>query len=332
MISLPALITDFFITHLPKERGASSHTIIAYRDALKMFLSFAATHRCCTVDRLLFEDISVEVILQFLTHLENDRQNSARSRNARLAALHSFFRYASSREPAIALSCQRVLSIPFKKTSKQTLGYLTEEEVKSLLDHIERDTVNGERDYVLIALLYDTGARVQELLNIRPSDLQLDRPAFVRITGKGRRQRICPLLPQTARLIARFLADQKRTIDDDGPCFLNRYGQSLSRHGVRYLLKKYIAVSRQDTPRLGRPGISPHTLRHAKAMHLLQAGLPLVTIKDVLGHADIKSTEVYVSTDLEMRRKALEKVGTPSKARKPPNTPAPDLLKWLESL
>ena len=332
MISLPTLITDFFITHLASERGASSHTVIAYRDALKMLLSFAARLRCRTVDRLRFEDLSVEVILQFLTHLENDRQNSVRSRNARLAALHSFFRYASSREPALALSCQRMLAIPFKKTTTRTLGYLTDEEMKSLLGHIDRDTVNGERDYVLIALLYDTGARVQELLNLRSSDLRLERPAFVRITGKGRRERICPLLPQTARLVGRFLAEQKRAIDDDSPCFLNRYGQRLSRHGVRYLLKKYIAVTRQDTPRIGRPGISPHTLRHTKAMHLLQAGLPLITIKDVLGHADIKSTEVYVETDLEMRRKALEQVGTPSKARRSRNTLAPDLLKWLESL
>lgn len=332
MISLPALITDFFITHLARERGASSHTVIAYRDALKMLLSFAARLRCCTVDRLRFEDLSVEVTLQFLTHLENDRQNSVRSRNARLAALHSFFRYASSREPALALSCQRMLAIPFKKTTTRTLGYLTDEEMKSLLDHIDRDAVNGERDYVLIALLYDTGARVQELLNLRPSDLRLERPAFVRISGKGRRERICPLLPQTARLVGRFLAEQKRAIEDDGSCFLNRYGQRLSRHGVRYLLKKYIAVTRQDTPRIGRPGISPHTLRHTKAMHLLQAGLPLITIKDILGHADVKSTEVYVETDLEMRRKALEQVGTPSKARRSRNTLAPDLLKWLESL
>ena len=332
MISLPALITDFFITHLIRERGASNHTVSAYRDALKMLLSFAARLLCCTVDRLRFEDLSAEVILQFLTHLENDRQNNVRSRNARLAALHSFFRYASCREPALALSCQRILAIPFKKTTKRTLGYLTDEELKSLLSHIDRDTVNGERDYVLLALLYDTGARVQELLNLRPSDLRLERPAFVKITGKGRRERICPLLPQTARLVRRFLTEQKRAIEDDGPCFLNCYGQKMSRHGVRYLLKKYIDATCQDTPRIARPGISPHTFRHTKAMHLLQAGLPLITIKDILGHVDIKSTEIYVETNLEMRRKALELTGTPSKTRKPRNILTPDLIKWLESL
>ena len=331
MNTLSTLITDFFIPHLARERNASQHTVAAYRDAIKMLLSFAARFQGRTVDRLCFSDLSVEVVLQFLNHLETDRGNTIRSRNARLAALHSFFRYAMSREPALASSCQRLLAIPFKKCTRPTLGYLTEDELKSLLDQVDREAVNGERDYVLLALLYDTGARVQELLNLKPSDFRLQRPALVRITGKGRKERICPLLPQTARLVDRFIAETGRA-EDGGPCFVNRYGQTLSRHGVRYLLKKYLAAAHKETPRMGRPGISPHTLRHTKAMHLLQAGLPLITIKDILGHADIKSTEIYVETDLEMRRKALERVGTPSKARKSRKTLAPDLLKWLESL
>lgn len=331
MNSLFFLITDFFMTHLANERRASRHTVVAYRDAFRMLLPFAARLHGRAVNRLCFTDLSVEVILQFLNYLENNRRNTARSRNARLAALHSFFRFAMSREPALASSCQRMLAIPFKKTTRRTLGYLTEEEIKSLLDHVDRNTVNGERDYVLLALLYDTGARVQELLNLKPSDFRLERPAFVRITGKGRKERICPLLPQTARLVGRFIAEQ-RPAADDSPCFVNRYGRALSRHGVRYLLRKHLSVASQKTPGMNRPGISPHTLRHTKAMHLLQAGLPLVTIKDILGHADIKSTEIYVETDLEMRREALEQVGGPSKARKRHKSLGPDLLKWLESL
>jgi site-specific recombinase XerD len=330
MISLFALITDFFTTYLVRERSASSHTVLAYRDAFKMLLSFAARFHGRTVDRLGFGDLSVEVIFQFLNHLEKERGNSVRSRNARLAALHSFFRYAMGREPECASSCQRILAIPFKKAVRRTLGYLTEEEMKSLLNHVDRDAVNGERDYVLLALLYDTGARVQELLNLTPPDFSLERPAFVKITGKGRKERICPLLPQTARLVKGFIVEAG--ITEDAPCFVNHCGQALSRHGVRYLLKKHLEIARQEMPRLGRPSISPHTLRHAKAMHLLQAGLPLVTIKDILGHADIKSTEIYAETNLEMRRKALEQVGTPSKARKPRKKLSPDLLKWLESL
>lgn len=329
MISFSTLITDFFMAHLGKERNASRHTVTAYRDALKILLSFATRFHRRTVDRLSLQDLSVEVILEFLNHLEKERGNTVNSRNLRLTAIHSFFRYILSREPALASFCQRILAIPYKKTTRRTLGYLTEEEMKSLLAHVDRTAIRGERDYVLLALLYDTGARVQELLNTKPCDFRLESPAFVRITGKGRRERLCPLLPQTARLVGHFMAEQGR---NDDPCFLNRDGHKLSRHGARYVLKKYLAIAQKETPPLGRSGISPHTLRHSKAMHLLQAGLPLITIKDILGHADIRSTEIYVETDLEMRRKALELVGTPSRAKKKDKPLSRDLLKWLESL
>jgi site-specific recombinase XerD len=330
-MTLFTLITDFFVTYLAAERDSSRHTVTAYRDAFKLLLSFTARLKDRTVDRLRFEDLSVEVILEFLNHLENDRRNTVSTRNVRLAAIHSFFRYVLGRDPALSALCHRVLAIPFKKSTRRVLGYLTEGEMKSLLAHIDRTTMDGERDYVLLALLYDTGARVQELLNTKPADFRLDSPAFVRITGKGRRERICPLLPQTARLVGRFLAEQERIVGDDGPCFMNRCGQKLSRHGARYLLKKHLAIAQQATPPLGRAGITPHTLRHTKAMHLLQAGLPLITIKDILGHADIKSTELYVQTDLSMKRDALERVGTPSRTKKSVK-PSQHLLKWLESL
>jgi len=166
----------------------------------------------------------------------------------------------------------------------------------------------------------------------RPIDFRLESPAFVRMSGKGRRERLCPLLPQTARLVALFVTEQGRHLEDSDPLFMNRSGQKLSRHGVRYLLRKYLARAQQKTPCMSRRGISPHTLRHSKAMHLLQSGLPLITIKDILGHADIKSTEVYVQADLEMKQKALELVGTPTTVRKAKASIAPDLLQWLESL
>lgn len=332
MTTLATLITGFFISHLGKERNVSRHTVTAYRDAFKMFLCFAARFHRRTVDRLSFEDLSVEVTLEFLNHLEKDRKNKINTRNVRLTAIHSFFRYALSREPAFASFCQRVLSIPYKKTARRTLGYLTEEEIESLLAHVDRSTADGERHYVLLALLYDTGARVQELLNTKPADFRLESPSFVRVTGKGAKERLCPLLPQTARLVSHFLAEQGRTREDDSPCFVNRYGQKLSRHGVRYILRKYLVLAREEIPPLGRPGISPHTLRHAKAMHLLQAGLPPITIKDILGHKDIKSTEVYVEANLEMKRKALERVGTPSRTKKKGKSLPRDLLSWLESL
>jgi site-specific recombinase XerD len=263
---LSTLVTDFFMVHLGKERNASRHTVMAYRDSLKMFLCFAARLRSRTIDRLELEDLSVEVVLEFLNYLEKDRGNTVHTRNLRLTAIHSFFRYALSREPAFASFCQRALAIPFKKTTRRTLGYLKEEEMKGLLAQVNRTAVRGERDYVLIALLYDTGARVQELLDLKPSAFRLEKPAFVRVTGKGRKERLCPLLPQTARLVSNFLAEQGH---EDRPCFLNRYGQQLSRHGVRYVLKKYLAVAQQEMPPLGRPGISPHSLRHYPASPIM---------------------------------------------------------------
>lgn len=326
------LITDFFVAHLASVRNVSQHTVMAYRDALKMLLRFAAHLQNRTVDRLRIEDLTGEVILEFLSHLETARRNSIRTRNARLAAIHSFFRYILSREPVLAALCQRVLAIPFKKATQIALGYLSEEEMKHLLSQVDRSRPDGERDYLLLALLYDTGARVQELLDLKPTDFRLESPAFVRITGKGRRERLCPLLPQTARLVARFLSEQRRSSEDNGPVFMNRSRQKLSRHGVRYLLKKYLAGGQQKIPSLSRRGISPHTLRHTKAMHLLQSGLPLITIKDILGHADLKSTEVYVQVDLEMKRKALECAGTPSRIRKSGRPIGSELLAWLESL
>ena len=330
--SLSTLITDFFIIYLADERKVSRHTVFAYRDTMKMLLSFAANFKNRTIDRLCIEDLSVDVILQFLSHLETARENSVRTRNARLAAIHSFYRYILSREPALSSFAQRVLTIPLKKTIHPVLGYLSEEEIKHILSQVDRSMIDGERDYVVLALLYDTGARIQELLDLRPTDFRFDSPAFVKITGKGRRERLCPLLPQTARLVASFLSEQRRLRKYKDTLFMNHCGQKLSRHGVRYILKKYLSGAQQKIPALGRCGISPHTLRHAKAMHLLQSGLHLITIKDIIGHADVKSTEIYVQIDLEMKRKALERTGTPSRVKKLRCPLAPDLIKLLESL
>jgi len=328
---LAPLVTAFFVRHLTAERNVSPHTIAAYRDTLKLFLRFArdAAHR--PVATLRLADLTPELILQFLTYLETTRRNTVRTRNSRLAALHSFFRYVLDGDPALATLCQRVLAIPVKKTTRPVLGYLTDAELAHVLAHVDRATPAGERDYLLLALLYDTGARIQELLDLAPQECRLAAPPFVRIRGKGRRERLCPILPQTGRLIARFLANTGRATDAATPLMLNRRGERLTRHGARYLLAKYLRRARASMATLTRTGISPHTLRHTKAMHLLQAGVPLVTIKDFLGHADMKSTEVYVQIDLGMKREALERVGSPASGPKGRRLPA-DLLAWLESL
>ena len=325
-------MTGFFVTHLAAERNVSRNTALAYRDAWKLFLRFAAEKHQRKVEALAIDDLTPEVVLAFLDGLEATRKNSIQTRNARLAAIHCFFRYVLGCEPFLAAICQRILKIPVKKTVRPALGYLSAEELEILLSQVDRSTRKGERDYLMLALLYDTGARIQELLDLKPADFHLLSPPFVRVLGKGRKERLCPLLPQTARLVSRFLETEGRTCEDDQPLVQNRRGQRLTRQGAGYLLKQYLHRAAKMVPTLSRPGISPHTLRHTKAMHLLQSGVPIITIKDVLGHADVKTTEVYVQTDPEMKRKALERAGTPSRGTRRSRKIAPDLLKWLESL
>lgn len=328
---LATLITAFFVRHLAAEHNASPHTAKAYRDALKLLLRFAADVCHRPIAALQFDDLTPDLILRFLTDLETTRRNTVRTRNARLAAIHSFFRYVLESHPECALGCHRVLAIPVKKTTRPLLGYLTDAELAHVLGQMDRTTIDGERDYLLLALLYDTGARIQELLDLTPSDVRFVAPAVVRLHGKGRRERLCPLLPQTARLVSRYLARVGRPLDDQSPLFRNRYGQPLKRHGARYLLMKYLDRARASMSSLHRSGISPHTIRHTKAMHLLQAGVPLITIKNFLGHADVKSTEVYVQIDVGMKREALALVGSPTTTA-PRARLSKDLLTWLESL
>jgi integrase/recombinase XerD len=288
------------------------------------------THRPAVF--LQVEDLTADRILQFLAQLETARHNTIRTRNARLAAIHCFFHYVFDTEPVLATLCQRILAIPMKKASRPVLGYLSDGELAHLLAQIDRTTVAGTRDYVLLALLYDTGARIQELLDVAPRDFRLAPPPFVRLRGKGRRERLCPLLPQTARLVTRFLSSAGRSADETTPLLQNRQAQRLTRHGARYLLTKYLKRAATSMPTLQRAHISPHTLRHTKAMHLLQAGVPLITIKDILGHVDVKSTEVYVQIDLEMKRDALTVTGSPTCLPSKRSRPPSDLLAWLESL
>jgi len=331
-LSLHELVTGFFVNHLAAHRNVSPHTAASYRDALKLFLQYAARVRHKTVDQLTLDDFDQPLALDFLSSLEQERGNAVRTRNQRLAALHSFFRYVMTRLPEQAERCQRLLSLPFKRSLKPTVSYLQTEELKHLLAQVETKTPAGRRDYVLLALLYDTGARVQELVDLCPSDLRLESPAFVRLTGKGRKQRICPLLPATVRLVQRYLEEQELTPDSSEPLFRNPRGEKLTRHGVRYLLTRYLSAARQTMPRLERVRVSPHTLRHTKAMHLLQAGVALVTIKDILGHADVRTTEVYISIDLEMKRKALESSDLQPSAKRLSWRPSEKLLTWLEAL
>jgi site-specific recombinase XerD len=330
--NLAVLITDFFVSYLAAERNVSYHTTVAYRDTFKLLLRFTAATLCRSIDKLSIHDFAPDLILDFLHHLETIRGNSIRTCNARLACVHSFFRYILTRHPELAMLCQRVLSIRFRKREKKILGYLNQEELGHLLTQVDRSTLHGERDYLLLILLYDTGARIQEILNLKARHCHLQPPAFIRIFGKGRRERFCPLLPQTAQFLDQFFVKQQCEKNEDSYIFQNRYGTALSSHGARYIMQKYVARAMETMPSMRRLRISPHTLRHTKAMHLLQSGTPLVTIKEILGHADITSTEIYVKIDIDMKRKVLEHAGCPSQVDQEMQPLKPKLLAWLESL
>jgi site-specific recombinase XerD len=223
---LSRIVTDFFLRHLSAERNVSRHTTLAYRDALKLFLRFAADWHKRPVDHLAIGDLTPEVVLTFLDSLETARHNTVRTRNARLAAIHCFFRYVLDCEPSHAALCQRILVIPVKKAVRPSLGYLSDEELGNLLSQVDRSTREGRRDYLLLALLYDTGTRIQELLDVTPADFHLTNPAFVRVLGKGKKERLCPLLPQTARVVSRFIEAEEHHTDDRRPLFGIGVGRS----------------------------------------------------------------------------------------------------------
>jgi integrase/recombinase XerD len=330
--TLPTLLSAFFLRYLAVERGVSPHTTTSYRDAMKLLLQFAAARCRHSVDQLVIEDLTAPLVLDFLADLETSRGNTIRTRNARLAAVQTFFRYVAGREPALAAPCSPVLAIPAKKALRPLLGYLSEQELGHLFAQIDRLAKHGERDYVLLSILYDTGARIQELLDLTPRDFHLEPPPFVCVRGKGRRERLCPLLPQSARLVRQFLCAQGRQINEQQPFLQNGRGERLGRHGARYILLKYLRRATRSMPTLARVGISPHTMRHTKAMHLLQSGVPLVMVKDFLGHVDMKSTEVYVQADLEMKRKALGSANGPPATEAPKPQLSSSLIEWLEAL
>jgi site-specific recombinase XerD len=270
----------------------------------------------------------------FLDHLRNDRYASIRTQNHRLAALHAFFRYVQSEVPERLLQSQQILAIPLRRHPRRSVGYLSKELLEQILAQPDLRTRAGRRDAVMLSVLYDTGARVQELIDLNAGDARLDPPPQVRLMGKGRKMRAVPLMNATVDL----LRDHRREHDLDGPehadrsLFQNRQGGRLTRTGVRYLLQKYVQAVRRNHPGFTQP-VSPHSLRHTKGMHLLQSGVPLEIIRDFLGHVDVKTTEIYARANLEMKRKALEKVADVSLLPKIPSWKQnKTLLEWLHSL
>ncbi len=333
---LPPLVQGFFNDFLITQRNASRNTILAYRDSLKLLLCFAAdrTHR--DVTGLRVGDVDVETVLAFLDHIERERRCSIATRNVRLAAIRTFFRYVARRQPAASEFCRCVVDIPSKKRNIKTPAHLECDELDAILAAADRQTAVGRRDCALLWLLYDTGARVQEIVDLNVPALRLSPPEQVRLLGKGRKERICPIAPETAALVRTYLDERGVSLDANVPLFTNRLGTRLTRTGIARRIKRYAWFASASMPTLGDRRISPHTMRHTTAMHLLQSGTDLRVISAMLGHASMLTTHHYARIDLEMKRKALAATtrGTSkTRSKRPPSwRRQPTLLEWLERL
>jgi integrase/recombinase XerD len=325
-------LRDFFADHLPRLRGMSPHTVLNYRDCWVLLLRFVAAQKKRPVTKLDIDDLDAGTVITFLQMLEDERHNSVTTRNVRLAAIHVFFKYLAGRYPEKVELCQRVLAVPFKQARSRPVEYLEYVEIKAVLAAIDRSHGDGERDYILIVTMFNTGARVQEIIDMRWQDLQLIKPYQARLFGKGRKERLCPLWPQTAQLLQKlFTTQDSRQLNEH--VFLNHRKQPLTRFGVRYLLAKYCDRAKENMPTLAGKRLHPHSMRHSTAVHLLKAGVDIVTISHWLGHASINTTNRYVSIDLDMKRKAIAKIAlidTSATSTALWRSKA-SILKWLES-
>jgi integrase/recombinase XerD len=329
-------IERFFREHLPTLRGASLHTIRNYRDAVVLFLRFTSNKKRRPIENLDLADFTAEQVRDFLTFLEAERHNSIATRNARLAALHTLARFLATEQPAHLAELQRVLGVPFKRGARNTpIEYLEHEEVEALLKNIDRSTLSGKRDYALFALMLNTGGRVQEVLDLRLCDIRTEPPHQVRLRGKGGKTRLCPIWPQTARLLQELCERAPRLAGNESPLFVNRQGTKLTRFGVRYLLKKHIEAGGAVVGTLREKRIHPHSLRHTTAIFLLKAGVDFATISQWLGHATLNTTMTYARADLDLKRQALMQVFpeilAPPRAGHVTST-AVNIVDWLKRL
>lgn len=329
-------LTRFFQEYLPSMRGMSPHTVHSYRDAVVLYLRFVAASEGIHPDEIDLDGLTAARVSAFVISLEQSRGNSVGTRNARLAALHAFARFAAAEHPSHMAELQRVLGVPFKRMQRsEPMEYLEEAEVSALLRMPEQPTVWDLRDHVLFALMFNTGARVQEVLDLRVRDVRLDAPCQVRLHGKGGKIRLCPIWVQMAAKLRQFMAQSPAPIDADSPLFCNRNGRKLTRFGVRHLLRKRLEACAPliDAERAKR--LHPHSLRHTTAIHLLRAGVDFATISQWLGHASLTTTMLYARTDIDLKRQALAQVFPDALGARRPGKVALqhlDVVGWLRRL
>lgn len=327
-------ISDFLCRYLPDERGASRNTISSYRDAFVQLLEFIRDEKNIKVEKLTLNKITKETIVEYLHWIQSIRKCSTSTRNARLAAIHSFYRYLQYESLDNIYECQKILSIKFKKLQQKTMTYLTIEGLRLLLQQPDTNTSRGRRDLALLSLMYDTGSRVQEIIDLTPSMLYLDKPATIKIIGKGNKARIVPLLEAQVKHLKNYMKENhlNEPYANHYPLFYNSRKEKLTRAGVNHIVQKYTVAARKANQTLIPDKLSCHSLRHSKAMHLLQAGVNLVYIRDILGHVSIQTTEIYARADSKQKRQALEKAYVEvNPDEKPMWKENENMLSWLKS-
>ena len=331
MTPFAQLLHTFFHDWLITQRGTSRHTILAYRDTWRLFLRFVAARVQRPVVHLDLSHLTATDVLAFLEYLEHERQVTIATRNCRLAALRSFFTFVADREPLAMAQCAAVLRIPTKRGPRRDVCYLDVDEVSAILAQPDRSTLEGQRDHALLALLYNTGARIQEALDLCASAIRFELPTHVRFLGKGQKERLCPLWPETADLLAALLRRQPRLAHE--PLFVNRYGHPLGAAGVRYKLQRYVHLAAHQVPSLATKRVTPHVFRHTTAVALVAAGVDVTVIRSWMGHAHLDTTNRYAQAPLETKRAALELIVPAVRPGLLPRWKQDNaLLTWLEAL
>lgn len=326
-------ISDYISRYLPNEKGASANTITAYRDTFILLLNFTQNMKHVKIEKLTLEKITKETITEFLDWIQEERKCSNSTRNSRLAAIHSFYRYLQHESLDYLHECQKILSIKFKKTKTESINYLSIEGIKLLLQQPDTTTSKGRRDLTLLSLMYDTGSRVQEVIDFTPSMLRLNKPATIKIIGKGNKARLVPMLDAQTEHLKNYLMENRldEPFANMYPLFFNSRKEKLTRAGVNFIVQKYTKMARKENGMIIPEKISCHTLRHSKAMHLLQAGVNLVYIRDILGHVSIQTTEIYARADSKQKREALEKAYVNVNPNEEPMwTKDENLITWLK--
>jgi site-specific recombinase XerD len=326
---LGAWVRRFLLEHLVAERNLSRNTQASYRDTLTLLLPFASACSGHRIDRMTVEDLSPAVVRRFLDHLERDRHCSGATRNQRLSTINSLARFIGTRSPVHLSWCTEVRSIPFKKTTKTLIGYLEKAEIDALLRQPDRRTALGARDHALLLYLYNSGSRADEAARLTIGSLRLGDAPAVRILGKGNKLRMCPLWSSTSTSLMRLVAGR----DPNDAVFMSRRNQPMTRFGIHRVVARYAALASGSAPSLIGKRVSPHTIRHTTAVHLLRAGVDINTIRAWLGHVSLDTTHVYAEVDMEMKAKALASVdisGLPVEPRRA--YASPSLMTFLKAL